>query len=93
MLSRTEVDQLETAGRVDVHFCENVALVEDEPTFSPARTPSPPHPGSLPASSMVVGLQGGTLESVKMVRFGVCSGHTVGAADHLVSLLRTFISL
>lgn len=74
---------MEAAGRVDVHFCENIALLEDEPTFSPARAPFPSSPRVLPASSMVVWLQGGTLESGKMVRFGVCSGRTVGAADHL----------
>lgn len=62
---------METAGRVDVHFCESIALVEDEPTFSPARAAFPFSPLVLPASSMVVGL--------KMVRFGVSSGCTVGA--------------
>lgn len=55
---------METAGRIDVHFCENIALVEDEPTFSPARTPFPSSPQGLPACSMVVGLQGGTLTRV-----------------------------
>lgn len=70
---------MESAGRIDVHFCGNIALVEDEPTFSSAVAPFPSSPWVLPACSIVVGLQGGTLESVKMVRFGLCSGRTMGA--------------
>lgn len=71
---------METAGRIDVHFCENIALVEDEPTFSQPGPPSPPHPRACRLAAWLWGYKAAlSLESVKMVRLGVCSGRIVEA--------------